>query len=87
MRWTPPYNLARDTISDLGNTACGTWNARFVCSPWHGLMNASFIVLGVAMTAGSILIHRQSAAGRAAAVGFTAMAISGIGVIIVGIFP
>lgn len=87
LRWTPPYSLARDTISDLGNTACGTFNARPVCSPLHELMNASFIVLGVAMTAGSILIYRQSAAGRAAAAGFAAMAISGIGVIVVGVFP
>jgi hypothetical membrane protein len=87
MRWTPPYSLARDTISDLGNTACRTFNARFVCSPLHGLMNASFIVLGVAMTAGSVLISRQAARSHAATVGFAAMAISGIGVIIVGIFP
>ncbi len=87
MQWKPPYSLARDTISDLGNTACGTWNSRPVCSPLHGLMNASFIVLGIAMTAGSILISRQCAKSRAATVGFAAMAISGIGVIIVGIFP
>jgi len=87
MRWNPPYSLARDTISDLGNTACGTFNARFVCSPLHGVMNVSFIVLGVAMTAGSLLISRRFAKGRAATVGFAAMAVSGIGVIIVGIFP
>ena len=92
MRWNPPYSLTRDTISDLGNTACGTFNARFVCSPLHGLMNASFIVLGVAMTAGSILISHQFVSGqfgrsRAATTGLAAMAISGIGVIIVGIFP
>jgi hypothetical membrane protein len=87
MRWHPPYSLTRDTISDLGNTACGTFNARFVCSPLHGLMNVSFIVLGVAMAAGSILISRQFASSRAATTGLAAMAISGIGVIIVGIFP
>jgi hypothetical membrane protein len=87
MRWHPPYSLARDTISDLGNTACGTFNARFVCSPLHGLMNASFIVLGMAMTAGSLLISRRFAKSRAATVGFAAMAVSGIGVMIVGIFP
>src|SRR5271169_5499118 len=87
MRWNPPYSLTRDTISDLGNTACGTFNARFVCSPLHGLMNVSFIVLGVAMTAGSVLISRQFARGRAATTGLAAMAISGVGVIIVGIFP
>jgi hypothetical membrane protein len=50
-------------------------------------MNASLIVLGAAMTAGSILISRQFATGRTATAGFAAMAISGIGVIIVGIFP
>ena len=87
MRWNPPYSLTRDTISDLGNTACGTFNARFVCSPLHGLMNVSFIVLGVTMTAGSILISHQFARSRAATTGLAAMAISGIGVIIVGIFP
>jgi hypothetical membrane protein len=87
MQWNPPYSLARDTISDLGNTACGTFNSRPVCSPLHGLMNASFIVLGIAMTAGSILISRKFAKSRAATVGFAAMAASGIGVIIVGIFP
>jgi hypothetical membrane protein len=50
-------------------------------------MNASFIVLGAAMTAGSILISRRFAQSRAATMGFAAMAVSGIGVIIVGIFP
>jgi hypothetical membrane protein len=50
-------------------------------------MNASFIVLGIAMTAGSILICRKFAESRAATVGFAAMAVAGIGVIIVGIFP
>ena len=87
MQWNPPYNLARDTISDLGNTACGTFNSRPVCSPLHALMNASFIALGIAMTAGSMLISRKLATSRAATAGFAAMAISGIGVIIVGIFP
>lgn len=50
-------------------------------------MNASLIVLGISMTAGSILISRQFAKSRAAITGFAAMAISGTGVIIVGIFP
>jgi hypothetical membrane protein len=50
-------------------------------------MNVSFIVLGVAMTAGSILISRRFARSRAATTGLAAMAISGVGVIIVGIFP
>jgi len=86
-QWRPPYNLSRDTISDLGNTACGTWNARYVCSPFHSLMNASFVALGITMTLGSVLVSRYFANGRASKAGFAAMAISGLGVIMVGFFP
>jgi len=86
-QWRPPYNLSRDTISDLGNTACGTWNARYVCSPFHNLMNASFVVLGITMTLGSVLVSRYFANFRASKAGFAAMAISGLGVIMVGFFP
>jgi hypothetical membrane protein len=87
LQWTPPYSLSRDTISDLGNTACGTWNGRYVCSPLHSLMNASFVVLGITMTLGSVLISRYFANGRVSATGFAAMAIAGVGVIMVGFFP
>ncbi len=87
LQWTPSYSLSHDTISDLGNTACGTWNGRYVCSPLHSLMNASFVVLGITMTLGSVLISRYFASGRASAAGFAAMAISGLGVIMVGFFP
>ncbi|MGD0605921.1 MAG: DUF998 domain-containing protein [Streptosporangiaceae bacterium] len=81
------YNLSRDTISDLGNTACGTWNGRYVCSPFHNLMNASFVVLGITMTLGSVLVSRHFADGRASKAGFAATAIAGLGVIMVGFFP
>jgi hypothetical membrane protein len=87
LQWTPSYSLSHDTISDLGNTACGTWNGRYVCSPLHSLMNASFVVLGITMTLGSVLISRYFANGRASEAGFAAMAISGLGVIMVGFFP
>jgi hypothetical membrane protein len=85
--WRMPYSVSRDTISDLGNTACGTWNGRYVCSPLHGLMNASFIVLGSTMVLGSALTFRYFARGRAAAAGFAAIAVSGLGVVMVGLFP
>jgi hypothetical membrane protein len=85
--WSPPYSMSRDTISDLGNTACGTWNGRYVCSPLHDLMNGSFTILGITMILGSVLTFRYFAKGRAAAVGFTAMAASGLGVVMVGFFP
>jgi hypothetical membrane protein len=59
LRWPRPYSISRDTISDLGNTVCGTWNGRFVCSPLHDLMDGSFIVLGITMLLGSVLIARR----------------------------
>jgi hypothetical membrane protein len=90
-RWSPPYSLARNTISDLGNTACGRYGGRLVCSPLHGVMNASFVVLGAAMVAGSALIWsghgRGGGAGRAAAAGLGLMGASGAGVVLVGLFP
>jgi hypothetical membrane protein len=90
-RWSPPYSLARNTISDLGNTACGRYGGRLVCSPLHGVMNASFVVLGAAMVAGSALIWRGhgrgGGAGRATAGGLGLMGASGAGVVLVGLFP
>lgn len=87
LRWPRPYSISRNTISDLGNTACGTWNGRYVCSPLHGLMNGSFIALGITMTLGSVLISRRHGKGRLVTAVFTAMGLSGLGVIMVGIFP
>ena len=87
LRWTRPYNISRNTISDLGNTACGTWNGRYVCPPLHNLMNGSFVVLGITMLLGSVLISRSHGKGRMATAGFTAMGLSGLGVVMVGIFP
>src|ERR1043166_10163892 len=48
--WTTPFSVTENYISDLGNTACGPYPAgsrMYVCSPWHALMNASFIILGL----------------------------------------
>jgi hypothetical membrane protein len=87
LRWPRPYNISRDTISDLGNTACGAWNGRYVCSPLHDLMNGSFIVLGITMLLGSVLISRHHGKGRMATAGFTALGLSGVGVVMVGVFP
>jgi hypothetical membrane protein len=92
-RWSQPFSLSRNTISDLGNTACGNYGGRLVCSPLHGLMNASFVVLGVTMVAGSALIWRGrgggrgGGGGRGAAAGLGLMGVSGGGVVLVGLFP
>src|ERR1017187_1472407 len=87
LRWSPAYSLGSDTISDLGNTACGRFNGRYICSPLHTLMNVSFVVLGVTMVAGSVLVWRGLSSARARSLGFAFMGIGGIGVVLVGLFP
>ena len=86
LAWPTHYSFLNNTISDLGNTACGVYNGRYVCSPQHAWMNASFIVLGITMVAGSTLIYREFKKSRASAAGFSFMALGGVGTIIVGIF-
>ena len=85
--WKTPFSLRLNTISDLGNTACGTYGGRYVCSPLSGWMNASFIVLGIFMIAGSGLIYHEFRRTRASKLGFNAMALAGLGTIVVGLFP
>ncbi len=82
--WQVAYSLGRNPISDLGNTVCGDYGARYVCSPLHGWMNLSFIVLGITMIAGSVLIYQ---AYRQSATGFGLMALAGLGTLLVGAFP
>jgi hypothetical membrane protein len=47
----PPYNYARNYISDLGITACGV-----TCSPLHWVVNASFVLLGMLFLAATVLL-------------------------------
>jgi hypothetical membrane protein len=82
--WKPPYSWRLDAISDLGATGCGQFDGRFVCSPLHGLMNVSLILLGLGMAVGSALIYQESRRSR---VGFWLMAVAGSGAILVGLFP
>lgn len=45
-----PYSLITNLISDLGRTDCGPT----VCLPLHGLMNATFIIVGLLHWAGAV---------------------------------
>lgn len=85
--WAHPYSIANNTISDLGNTQCGIYGGRDVCSPLHSLMNISFILLGSFMMLGSVLIYQEFRETRLALVGFGCMFLAGVGSLLVGIFP
>jgi hypothetical membrane protein len=85
--WDTPYSLSHNAISDLGNTVCGPYADRYVCSPLHGLMNTSFIVLGIFMGFGSALIYNGFKKSKASYIGFSLMAIAGFGTVLVGLFP
>jgi hypothetical membrane protein len=89
----PQYSFVKNTISDLGNTACGAYGGSRVCSPRYIVMDLSFAALGLALAVGSLLIYREftnSAFPRerfAAICGFILLAIAGLGAIFVGVFP
>ena len=90
--WTPPYSVIRNSISDLGNTACGRYGGSYVCSPRHTLMNAAFIFLGLVMAVGSLLIYQEFTERKrreqlTALVGFVCLTLAGFGSILVGLFP
>ncbi|CCH22029.1 DUF998 domain-containing protein [Micromonospora lupini] len=62
LRWRDPaYSWAIHNISDLGNAHCGIWDTtrpRYVCSPWHPLMNAAMLATAVLLAAGLLLTWR-----------------------------
>lgn len=85
--WPVPFSLKNNYISDLGNTSCTLYDGLYVCSPLHLLMNLSFVVFGVTIAAGSVLIFSQLRRTKATVFGFSLMALSGIGTVMVGLFP
>lgn len=85
--WSPAYSWTNNLISDLGNTLCGPYLGRMVCSPDHGLMNLSFVLLGVIMALGSLLIYQEFRESKWSLIGFGMMALAGLGSILVGGFP
>lgn len=85
--WTQPFSLRENTISDLGNTECALYDSRYVCSPLHLLMNASFVVQGITCALGAILIYKLVKNTWPNRLALGTMAIAGFGTIFVGIFP
>ncbi|WP_433543737.1 DUF998 domain-containing protein (plasmid) [Streptomyces sp. CA-294286] len=89
--WARPYSWARNNISDLGNVHCALQpepEPRYVCSPEHGLMNGSFIVLGVLLVVGVALIGGDLwRRRRAATMARLLLAGAGTGFVLAGLAP
>jgi hypothetical membrane protein len=93
--WRTPYSLVTNSISDLGNTACGTWppssvnlkslglSAQYICSPQHTVI----IAAGVLILLGLFLTRPQWPSRRLATWGMALLAAAGVGKIIVGLVP
>lgn len=82
--WQGRYSLARNFISDLG-AGCPL-HGTAGCAGWTGLMNGSFVLQGLLIASGAILLFRQ-ARGTATQLGFFCIVISAPGVLLVGAFP
>ncbi len=87
LSFEPSYSIKSNTISDLGNTVCGPYGERLVCSPDYAWMNLSLAVLSLTMIAGSYLFLRLSKHTKLEVTGFSMMALSGLGSLLVGLFP
>jgi len=88
LKWeNPPYSFSQNAINDLGNTVCGIYSGRYVCSPFYTWMNVSFMVLGITMIVGSVLIYQGFRKNIANRIGFTFMGLAGLGTVLVGAFP
>lgn len=82
----PPYDWARNFISDLGFADCAVVDGNRLCSPLHSLMNAGLLVQGTVFTIGGLLVTRVTldSTRRRVTVGIL-LASSGVGTFFVGV--
>ncbi|MFE5158793.1 DUF998 domain-containing protein [Streptomyces sp. NPDC056697] len=88
--WARPYSWAWNNISDLGNAHCALQpdpEPRYVCSPEHAAMNASFIALGTLLVIGTVLTGVLWRRGSASAVARFLLAGAGVGFVLAGLAP
>jgi hypothetical membrane protein len=77
MGWPGHYSMTGNWISDLGAAN----------SPRHWVMNSSFVVQGVLISVGAILMRRLFPAKGSYRVALLLFLVSGVGVLVVGLVP
>ncbi|MER7988854.1 DUF998 domain-containing protein [Streptomyces noursei] len=88
--WRTPFNWATNNISDLGNVHCQTWDAtrpRYVCSPLHDVMNASFVLHGALLLLGTAATAACWGRGRLSVAARVLFALNAAGWLLVGLVP
>jgi hypothetical membrane protein len=88
---TAPYSLVDNTISDLGATTCTTiaypYGDVAVCSPLNLVVNGAFVVFGVLMALGALLLRSWLPQGAAATTAVVLWVITGLSSIATGLVP
>lgn len=88
---TAAYSFTGNTVSDLGAAGCTTIERSGtpvpVCSPAHHLMNGSFIVFGLLMALGAVLLFGRFGRGPLAVVLTALLVLSGASSIATGLTP
>lgn len=91
---TQPYSMKRQAISDLGITHCGpykeyaTHEVIEVCTPWHLVMDGTFILYGVLiMLAVGLALRFIWPQGRFRKSGLVLLFFGGIEAIVAGFSP
>src|SRR5882757_886891 len=77
LRWPGQYSMSMNWISDLGAAN----------SPLHWVMNGSFVLQGVLISVGAILMRRLFPAKWSYRVALLLFLVSGVGVLVVGLGP
>ncbi|MEC4613235.1 DUF998 domain-containing protein [Tsukamurella tyrosinosolvens] len=94
-QWPRNYSWTNNMISDLGVPEClGDLSRdgglavtdRFVCSPWHPLMNAAFVLVGALGIAAAVAV-RPLLPHHWDRVAVALAAINGVALACVGVFP
>jgi hypothetical membrane protein len=75
LRWPGQYSMSMNWISDLGAAN----------SPLHWVMNGSFVLQGVLISVGAILMRRLFPAKWSYRVALLLFLVSGVGVLVVGL--
>jgi hypothetical membrane protein len=82
--WTGHYSIARNYISDLGAVRCGGSAA---CSSLHWVMNSSFVLQGLLIVFGAVLVRGYFPAKPVYRIAIGWFVIAGVGVLEVGLVP